>query len=142
MWFNPIMKSLLQSPFHGFVSKNMMLIKFNGRKSGREYVVPVNYVRTGKTLWVISLPERTWWRNLRGGVPVEMRLQGQDARGTAVVIEDQTAVAVSLAEMLQQAPQYARYLEISMNGNGQPDQAALLGAAADRVMVQIKEQSS
>ena len=142
MWFNPIMKSLLQSPFHGLVSKNMMLVKFNGRKSGREFLVPVNYVRSGDTLLVISQRERTWWRNLRGGASVKVRLQGQDVRGTAVVIEDQTAVADCLAEMLQQAPRYAGYLQISMNGSGQPDQAALLGAAAGRVMVQINEQSS
>lgn len=62
MWFNPMMKWLIASPLHIFVSKNMMLITYTGRKSGVTYTTPVNYLREGNTLYVTSWRERTWWR--------------------------------------------------------------------------------
>ena len=47
MWFNSIMKWLIRSPLHGLVSKSMLVIGYTGRKSGRRYETPVNYVRDG-----------------------------------------------------------------------------------------------
>ena len=37
---NPVMKALLRSPLHGLVSKNIALLHFRGRKSGRDFVTP------------------------------------------------------------------------------------------------------
>jgi len=59
MWFNPIMIWLLKSPLHGFISKGVMLVTVTGRKSGKFFLTPTNYVRDGNTLWVISWRERT-----------------------------------------------------------------------------------
>lgn len=60
------MKAILRSPLHGLVSNNLMLITFTGRTSGKTYTTPVNYVRDGETLIVLSHTDRTWWKNLRG----------------------------------------------------------------------------
>ena len=48
-------------------SKSILLITVTGRKSGKKYTTPVNYLRRGDELTIISLHTRTWWRNLRGG---------------------------------------------------------------------------
>lgn len=78
MWYNSMMKWLLRSPLHGLISKNIMLLTYTGRKSGKVYTVPVNYVRQSDHLSVVSYRHRTWWRNLRGGAPVTLLIQGQE----------------------------------------------------------------
>jgi len=88
MWFNPIMKWLIASPLHSLVSNNMMLITYKGWKSRKLYTTPVNYIRDNNTLYVTSLRERTWWRNLRDGVLVTLRLQGIDVSGSPQVVDD------------------------------------------------------
>ena len=44
---NVILPLILRSPFHGILSKNMMLLSFKGRKSGKVYTFPVGYARDG-----------------------------------------------------------------------------------------------
>lgn len=60
MWYNSIMKWILRSPLHGLINKSIMLITYTGRKSGKVYTIPVNYVRHGGLLSVTSYRHRTW----------------------------------------------------------------------------------
>lgn len=96
---NPFMKALLRSPLHGVVSRSFLLITFTGRKSGKVYTTPVQYAERGDTVTVVTSAGYTWWKNLRGGAPVEVRLRGQQRRGTAEVTTDSTAVAAALAHL-------------------------------------------
>jgi deazaflavin-dependent oxidoreductase (nitroreductase family) len=119
---NGTVKFLLRSPLHGLVSNRVMLITVSGRKSGRLYTTPVNYVRDGDTITVVSRSHRTWWRNLRGGAPVAVRVRGEDLKGVAeVVVDDKEAVAKALLAL------YPRY---------SAERAAR--RAQDRVLVRIK----
>ena len=135
MWYNTLMRPLLRSPLHGLVSKNMMLVTLKGRKSGQTYVFPVNYVQEGDSLWTVSLKERSWWRNLRDGATVTLRLRGRDVRAEGVVSEDDEAVIDGLAELLSLAPGYARYLEVRTDQAGRPDRDDLRRAAQSRVVI-------
>jgi deazaflavin-dependent oxidoreductase (nitroreductase family) len=135
---NPFMAFILRSPLHGLLSQNMLLITVTGRKSGQAYTTPVGYVRVGDALLIVSAPDRTWWKNLRGGAPVIVRLQGRDWRGHGIVVEDRSGVAENLIELLRAAPQYQKYLKMPLTPAGQPvDPAALAQAAAARVIVRI-----
>lgn len=82
---NPMMTWLLKSPLHFFVSKYYMLITFTGRKSGKMYTTPVQYKRSGDTIYVISNRGYIWWKNLQGGAEVTLRIQGKEVQGTADV---------------------------------------------------------
>src|SRR5207249_9479955 len=77
---NPFVAAILRSPLHGLLSKQVMLLTYTGRKTGKRYTIPVGYTRDGETLVVFS--SRTWRRNLRGDAPVEVRLQGRRYTGT------------------------------------------------------------
>ncbi len=136
--YNPFVKWLLRSPLHGVVSKGVMLVTFTGRKSGKQYSTPVNYVREGNLLWTVSFRHRSWWRNLRGGASVMVRLAGQDLKGIGKVIVDRDAVAASLMAYLSRVPQYARYLGVTLNAEGDPNAADIAHAAESRVIVQIQ----
>ncbi len=138
MWYNSIMKWLLRSPLHGLISKNIMLISYSGRKSGKVYTIPVNYVPKGEFLSVVSYRHRTWWRNLRGGVPATLLIQGVEQRGTATVSEDDEGVAEKLTAFLLQVPHYAKYFKVTLDADGHPNQAQILQAAASRVIIEIQ----
>lgn len=74
---NPLMKWLLNSPFHGIVSKSYMLLSVTGRKTGKVYTTPVQYYQQGQVLKIITSRNYQWWRNLIGGAEVDMRLRGK-----------------------------------------------------------------
>jgi hypothetical protein len=83
---NPLMKALLYSPFHGRVSKSLMLLSFTGRKSGKKFTTPVGYLRQDRTIIVFT--HSPWWKNMIGGAPVSMRIQGKNTTGVARPVND------------------------------------------------------
>ncbi len=135
MWYNPIIKSLLRSPLHFTVSKNMMLMTYNGRRSGTSYTIPMNYLQIGGSLYTISDRERVWWRNLRGGTEVTLRLQGRDILAHSETTEDLAGVAETLTLYLQKAPQLAKYLDVQIGADGAPDAQDLTRLATAKVIV-------
>ena len=135
MWFNPIMAGLLRSPLHGLLSRGTMLITVRGRKTGRDVTTPVNYVRRGDELMTVSFRSRTWWRNLRGGRPVNLLLSGRRRDAFASVTEADAEVARGLAEIVGQKPGYARALGIALDSAGRPQPLDLARAATRRVLI-------
>lgn len=135
MWYNPIMRGLLRSPLHSLLSKNMMLMTYTGRKSGKSFTTPMNYLAVGDELYTISSRERVWWRNLRGGAPVTLRLQGKEIPARSESIDDENEVAKSLYLYLKTAPQLAKYMGIKLDSQGAPDVGEVAGLAREKVIV-------
>lgn len=95
---NPTLSALLRSPLHGLLSKQLMLLIFNGRKTGKRYTIPVGYLRAGNTLYLFS--HSAWARNFIGGAPVAVRLQGAMRRGAATIIEDRAEITAAVQRMI------------------------------------------
>jgi len=136
--YNPLMKWVLRSPLHGMVSKNFMLIKFTGRKSGKVYSTPVNYVRDGDGITVFSKRHRIWWRNLRGGAPVTVWVKGRDLKGIGESIEGEEAIAAGLLAYLQEFPQYAKFYQVTLGAGGQPNPEQVSRFAQENVMIRVQ----
>ena len=134
---NSFMTFMLRSPLHGVMSGSTMLVTVTGRKSGRLITTPVNYYQEGDTLWVISNRERTWWRNLKGGASLKLRLRGQELNGFGEVLLDEPAVAVQIGEYVRHLPISARALGVHVV-DGQPDPADLERLAKEKVMIKIR----
>ncbi|HSJ44112.1 MAG TPA: hypothetical protein VK923_05445 [Euzebyales bacterium] len=47
---NGIVLAVLRSPFHRLLSGVALELRYTGRRSGREYVLPVQYARRGDQL--------------------------------------------------------------------------------------------
>ncbi len=135
---NGTMRFLLRSPFHKLVSGNTMLVTVKGRKSGKTYTTPVNYIQDQRVVYVTSLKERTWWKNLRGGSEADLRLRGQNIRVPGEVVEDETGVVTQLAAYLTKVPQYARYFGVSLDGEGKINLEDVAKAAKNRVCILFK----
>lgn len=113
---NPMMRMLLRSPLHFVQSKSLMLITFKGRKSGRLFTTPVRYVRIGDKVRCFTSAENLWWRNLRGGAAVSLRIEGKEAPYWASSIESNPAATRdALTHYLTVFPQDAAYHGIRLN---------------------------
>jgi deazaflavin-dependent oxidoreductase (nitroreductase family) len=96
---NRAVATLLRTPLHHLVSRQLALITVTGRRSGRDYTFPVGYTREGDRVSIaVGWPARkVWWRNLRGGGAVRLRLRGEDRTGRAEAHGDeQTGVRVEV----------------------------------------------
>lgn len=137
MWFNPIMKLLIASPLHFFVSKQIMLITYTGRKSGKTFTTPVNYINNGDRYYTTSLRSRTWWRNLRNGSPVQLLVERKKITAIPSVIEHHEQVVSKLQTYFQLTPKIARYYKITLDENDIPLGEDLNRVAETTVLVEF-----
>jgi deazaflavin-dependent oxidoreductase (nitroreductase family) len=134
---NDFMSWVLRSPFHGLLSNGMMLITVTGRKTGKKYTTPVGYYQQDGHLWVITSRDRTWWKNLRGGVEVGLLLKRKPVTAFAEPDLDEKSVEARMYQYLRHVPQAAKPLGIRVeNGNVNAEDVAC--TAKDRLFVRIK----
>jgi hypothetical protein len=88
---NPLLRGILRSPIHRLASNRLALITYTGRRSGRQYTIPVFYRdKDDEVTIAVGWPDRkVWWRNLTGdGGPVSLVVRGQKLRGHAIATRD------------------------------------------------------
>jgi hypothetical protein len=142
MWYNPIIKFLLLSPFHGFISKSILMLTYKGCRTAQEYSTPLSYVRDNDVYLLLALSRRMWWRNFRSSAPVTIRVKGRDLPGIAQVIsQPPEAVQAALNTYLKSQKDLARILKVRYDAEGEPDRQALEKAAENRVLVRIQVES-
>lgn len=111
--FNNLPKAILRSPLHNLMSRNVLLMTFRGRKSGKPYTTPLSYVQDGDTLLLGT--QMAWHKNLIGGVPVRVRLRGQERSGTADVISDEAGMREAYQTILTSYPGYSRFINVHLD---------------------------
>jgi deazaflavin-dependent oxidoreductase (nitroreductase family) len=145
MWFmnkiaNPFVRFILRSPFYKMMSATTLLISYRGRKSGKTYTLPVNYVQVGKTIYIIpGMPEKkTWWRNLRDGGAVTLRLNGKSVNGWALVLQGDVETATeALQHYVKRFPTSAKLHGVRLEADGSLNAEDLHKAAQSIVLVKV-----
>ena len=88
---NPLLLGLLASPAHRLLSRKVLVLKYDGRLTGRRVVIPVTYAQDGETRLIVVAghpTEKTWWHNFdHEPRPVVVRVRGRKMQGTAHVLE-------------------------------------------------------
>ncbi len=131
------MKLVLRSPVHRMVSKTVLLITFTGRKSGKTYTTPVDYSQDGDQVTIFT--HANWWKNLRGGAPVTLRLRGRELQGLAEpVAEDKQAIVAELTAHLREVPFDAKFYGVALDEQGNPNVEQVKQAAQSVVMVRVR----
>ena len=134
---NKTMKFILRSPLHGMISKYLLLITFTGRKSGKTYTTPVSYSREDGQVTIFT--HANWWKNLRGGAPVSLRLRGREIQGMAEpVAEDKQAVAAALTAHLRKSPFDAKFYDVTMDEHGKPIAEDVAQAVQTVAMIRVQ----
>ncbi len=139
-FFNTMVKGLLRSPLHGMMSKSTLLLTITGRKSGQQYVIPVSYMQIDEqTILCSTQRSYGWWKNLRGGADISLRLRGQDRpAGATVIYDDEAAIAAGLTALLEQVPRDAKYYDVRLDDEKRPYPEDVARVAQLRVLIEIK----
>lgn len=91
--FNAPIAALANSRrFGSLLNRNITMLTYTGRRSGRTFSIPVSYRRSGNDIVIgVGMPDaKTWWRNfLNSGGPLTLRLDGADRAGHAVAKQDE-----------------------------------------------------
>ncbi len=148
MWFmnkilNPLVRLILRSPLHKLMSDTLLIITCCGRKTGREYSLPVQYAQSGNIIYIVpGMPEKkTWWRNLKEASPVQLSLRGQSVAGKAVVLKPETDSEEILAGVglyLRRFPALIKVHHIGVEADGSFNAEELRRAAMQAVIIRVE----
>ncbi len=134
---NPIMKLLLRSPLHFILSRGIMLITFQGKKSHRWFTTPVRYIQDGDTVRAFSSPHTFWWRNLVGGADVTLRLKGVDAGYHSTAIRNEPEqIGQWLQVYLERYPEDRVYHDVGLDSDGALNADDFERAVSDAILVE------
>ncbi|MEP5566476.1 MAG: nitroreductase/quinone reductase family protein [Halioglobus sp.] len=139
-FLNPVMRNLLRSPLHGITSKNIGIVHFTGRKSGRSLSTPLSYTREGNTVRLLSNQNTRWWLNFRGqDVKVEMEIARQRHPGTATLLEgDSDALREGVRRFIRALPRDAKVYGLELDSNKEVVDASLAEIADQLILVEIE----
>lgn len=140
LFVNKMMIFFLRSPFHRILSRSILLIAFNGRKSGKTYTTPIGYSEHDGQLYAFT--HAGWWKNLCGGAPVTLHLRGHELNGFAEPVEDKEAIAAGLMAHLQMVPSNAKYYRVSVEPGYGPRPGDVDRAAQETVMIRMRTKNS
>jgi hypothetical protein len=126
---NPVVAALARSPLHGLLDSEILVLHVTGRKTGREYAIPVNYTDIDGRLTIVTVAR--WRVNLRGASYVGVTFRGRRHRMRAFLDEDPASVAVSYLRIIDRLgwPKAGRHLGISVPGGRTPTLHELKEAA-------------
>jgi hypothetical protein len=87
---NPLLGALLRTPLAGPVGKQLMVLKFTGRKTGRQFTLPVSAHLIDNDLY--ALTGAPWKQNFRGGAPAQVVYDGKTTAMRGELIRDRAQV--------------------------------------------------
>jgi len=128
---------ILRSPLHRLLSNSVLLLTFTGRKTGKRFTIPVGYTREGDTLTLFS--SKSWYKNLRGGRPVVVHLQGRGRAGRAEVIEEREAVLEAAEHLVAQygLKGAGQRIGLALDISPPPTTDELVAALEGRVVIRL-----
>lgn len=134
---NPLVSVILRSPLHRILSSQVLLLTFAGRKSGKLFTTPVYYTQEDDTLILFS--SKSWYKNLRGGRPVVVELQGHGRTGRAEVIEEREAVVEAAKHLVAKygLKEAGQRIGLALDVSPPPTADELAAALEGRVAIRI-----
>jgi len=134
---NRLVGALLRSPAHRLMDRRCVLLIVRGRRTGREYAVPVGRNEVDGELWVSG--GGRWRYNLRGGADVRPVVDGLERTGHADMDEDPDRVAEAFATLLRRGGRRsATRLGLRIRGERLPSVEELKPALVDRAIIRIR----
>ena len=140
---NGVVRLLLRSPLHSLLSGRLMLLTYEGSRTGRTYAIPVAYYRwTEDEVWAFGA--RTGWvSNFRTPHTVHLRIRGKKVQAEASAVEDQNEVADLLEELIaRNGPSPAQDPFLGLPHDRQPTRDEALEAATQARIARFRLEHS
>lgn len=88
---NPMLSFLLRTPLAGPARKQLMVLSFSGRKTGRPFSIPLSaHVIDGQLYALTGAP---WKQNFRDGAPAQVVYDGKTTAMRGELIRDRAIVS-------------------------------------------------
>ena len=88
---NPALAFLLRTPLAGPARKQLMVLSFTGRKTGRPYSIPLSAHLIDHDLY--ALTDKPWKQNFRDGAPAQVVYNGKTTAMRGELIRDRDVVS-------------------------------------------------
>ena len=88
---NPLLNALLRTPLAGPAGKQLMVLSFTGRKTGRQFTIPVSAHVIDNDLYAMT--GAPWKQNFRGGAPAQVVYDGKTSTMQGELIQDRAVVS-------------------------------------------------
>ena len=88
---NPLLSAVLRTPLAGLFGKQLMVLSFTGRKSGRQFTIPVSAHVIDNELY--ALTGAAWKVNFRGGAAAQVVYDGKTSTMRGELIGDRAVVS-------------------------------------------------
>jgi deazaflavin-dependent oxidoreductase (nitroreductase family) len=120
-WVNTLMRVTLRTPMlQHLLGRMFALLTVTGATTGRQYVIPVQYLVHDGEFVVLSQRIRRWWKNFASRPMVEIRVEGESIHGRARIATSAEAMSV-LADCLRREPRVARFYGLETLADGSID---------------------
>jgi hypothetical protein len=121
------------------MSGEIVLLKFTGRKSGRELSTPVSYRIVDGSIHCFTDKVNQWWRNLDNVASIELILKGKVRAGKPTVVsKDSAVIAKAFGDFLTALPRSASFSDVRLDKEKKPNRDDVERAAKELVFVEIK----
>lgn len=130
---NRFIRAWLCSRWHRPVSSTMMVLAYEGARSGKAYSFPVGYAEDEQGL--VTFTRFPWWKNFRKERPVSVRLRGHEVPGIAFAERDPERVRERFAYYLGCNPHDGKYFGVRVGRDGRADPDELARAAGRLVLI-------
>ena len=138
---NPVVAWVLRSPLHPLLDRGLLMFRVTGRRTGRQYWIPVGYQHDGGkvTVLVSKAPRKQWWRNYRDPGPADVLLRGRTMHGRAHVLPPESTVfREAIERTFRRLPGLGRQFGIRYDPRAGLTPAQCRTVAANAVVVSIE----
>ena len=137
---NPLIAWMLRSPLHALLDRGLLMLRVTGRRTGRQYWIPVGYQHDGRTITVLvsKAPRKQWWRNYLHPGPADVLLRGRMLHGRAhVVPAESSTFQEAIERTLRRVPGLGRQFGIRFDRRTGLTSEQRRTVAANAVVVSI-----
>lgn len=86
---NSLFRSLLRSRLHWLASNWLVLLSYEGRRSGKRFTFPVAYKRIGDGIVVITpMSDSNWWKNFQESQECVVWFRGTEYSASGELVTD------------------------------------------------------
>ena len=135
---NPFTRAIAKSPLHTIISRNIIVLIFPGKISGKTYSIPVSYLKsTNKELFCLTEKEYIWWRNLIDYNTIQILLEGKLLNAEVEVeFENDDLIAEKLTAMCLHSKIDAYFANVGFKNNI-PVEEDIIAAASNMTLIQL-----
>ena len=91
---NPLVVRLLHSPLRPLLGRRVIVVRYEGRRTGRTYRVPVRCrLDDSGALYAMTSARAVWWRNLEGASRTPVRYRGREYEARIEVVRGADATS-------------------------------------------------